>query len=586
MNNVDESLNQKISQIHLDDSEQLEIIFSENKRIIVEAPAGSGKTKTLISVVAYNIVNKKIPSTKKILALTFSINASYKIKKDVIEQLPSILNLKQNNLPNISKNILVSNYHGLCRRILALYGQKLVTGEFAMNDMITGGESDIPKVISFATSEKATIDATRNAISRADLSELNNNIDEYNRIVLDKLIPSKYITYNAIITLVLLLFKNFPHLKEQYQKLFSFIIVDEYQDTNILGYLLLKELINNDTKLLFLGDRLQRIYGFTGAMNNILDLSQSEFNMSKITLDKNYRFKDNPDLLLLDKNIRKNADNVAIAEISNPNIISASTYDKEVAWIIDKLKESIASDEYTAVLVKSLQNNNNTLELLKELRDKNISFFYALFTDESPEYINFHEKLYEEFIKTINLKKVINKKILEEYYLKIYNLKYDGEIYDSLRVLLRKFIDSIYEIYDKYNIEDLIQHCIDVLSNKGLRQYMNKIDEKVVIATIHAFKGLEADTVIICDIESKIFPFYLVCDACGNLSSGCTTKNIEQKSFLEELSVFYVAITRARKELYLTYSKTQLLPWGGSIACNRSCFLDLDGIGNDNMIEI
>ena len=78
----------KISNIHNVDKSQLSVITSENPRMIIEASAGSGKTKTLISSVAYNIATGLIPSTKKILALTFSVNAAYKIKKDVIEQLP------------------------------------------------------------------------------------------------------------------------------------------------------------------------------------------------------------------------------------------------------------------------------------------------------------------------------------------------------------------------------------------------------------------------------------------------------------------------------------------------------------------
>ncbi|WP_225370278.1 UvrD-helicase domain-containing protein [Methanobrevibacter arboriphilus] len=65
--------------------------FSEESRVIVEAPAGYGKTKTLISKIAYLICDKYIKNSKKILILTFSVNAAYKIKKDILINLPIIL---------------------------------------------------------------------------------------------------------------------------------------------------------------------------------------------------------------------------------------------------------------------------------------------------------------------------------------------------------------------------------------------------------------------------------------------------------------------------------------------------------------
>jgi len=86
-----EQLFQKLRELHSGDEKQLEVIFSESKRLIVEAPAGCGKTKTMISKVAYLLATGKISHPKKILALTFSVNAAYKIKKELAEYLPSLV---------------------------------------------------------------------------------------------------------------------------------------------------------------------------------------------------------------------------------------------------------------------------------------------------------------------------------------------------------------------------------------------------------------------------------------------------------------------------------------------------------------
>ncbi|KXL53891.1 ATP-dependent helicase/nuclease subunit A [Anaerotignum neopropionicum] len=75
---------------HEGDNSQISAIFSEFPRIMLEAPAGCGKTKTMVSKVAYVLATNVIPMNKKILALTFSVNAAYKMKKDITEKLPNM----------------------------------------------------------------------------------------------------------------------------------------------------------------------------------------------------------------------------------------------------------------------------------------------------------------------------------------------------------------------------------------------------------------------------------------------------------------------------------------------------------------
>ena len=110
---------------------------------------------------------------------------------------------------------------------------------------------------------------------------------------------------------------------------------------------------------------------------------------------------------------------------------------------------------------------------------------------------------------------------------------------------------------------------------------MNKIDEKVIVSTIHAFKGLESDIVFLVDVEKNIFPSSYTCRDCT--SKDCKKFEGVENSFIDELSVYYVAITRARKELYISFSKNQLTMFGVR-NCNSSCFVDLPGIGYDNYL--
>jgi len=124
---------------------------------------------------------------------------------------------------------------------------------------------------------------------------------------------------------------------------------------------------------------------------------------------------------------------------------------------------------------------------------------------------------------------------------------------------------------------------MDVLLNNGLKQYMNKIDEKVIVATIHAFKGLESDVVFLVDLERNIFPSYYTCKNCSSVD--CSNYDGIESSFIDELSVYYVAITRARKELFISFSKNQLTKFGIK-PCKGSCLINLPGIGYDNYLII
>jgi len=115
-----------------------------------------------------------------------------------------------------------------------------------------------------------------------------------------------------------------------------------------------------------------------------------------------------------------------------------------------------------------------------------------------------------------------------------------------------------------------------------LKQYIEFIDANVIFSTIHGAKGLEWDYVILPDMEAYAFPnYYGLCSSCSPQSKqDCNllvTDNIQTK-FLEELSVFYVAVTRARKQVYFTASAKQINSSGNIVNRNISCFMKLKGI--------
>ena len=106
---------------HAGDVEQLRFVFSDDKKIIVTAPAGCGKTTAMVSKIAWELSSGHILSNKKVLAMTFSVNAAMKIKDALKTLLP---NLVENVQQYISK-VDVANYHNFAMRILFKHGYSL-----------------------------------------------------------------------------------------------------------------------------------------------------------------------------------------------------------------------------------------------------------------------------------------------------------------------------------------------------------------------------------------------------------------------------------------------------------------------------
>lgn len=296
---------------HTEDESQLNVIFSPQSRILVEAPAGYGKTNTMVSKIAYMLATGQIPYPKRLLALTFSVNAAYKIKKDVSQQIPELLQDMETNIEGTNK-IFVSNYHGFCRKVLKKYGYLFHSSLFEIDKLRAFDDADSQSVMQsidgILYNNAILLSDFNTAVKEINSNLLRSNFSKYNEIVIKNILPKGAIPFNAILTLTISLFNKYPNILHFYHTYFAAILVDEYQDTNLLGYTIVDQLITEKTKVILLGDSLQRIYGFIGAVPNLLRTSEEKFGLTKFQLSKNHRFSSNPQMLQLDFNIRRNAE--------------------------------------------------------------------------------------------------------------------------------------------------------------------------------------------------------------------------------------------------------------------------------------
>jgi len=112
------TLEEIIRKKHSGDEEQLEFIFSDDKKIIVTAPAGCGKTTAMVSKIARELSVGHIPANKKVLAMTFSVNAAMKIKDSLKTLLPDLVV----NIEQYITKVDIANYHNFAIRLLFKHG--------------------------------------------------------------------------------------------------------------------------------------------------------------------------------------------------------------------------------------------------------------------------------------------------------------------------------------------------------------------------------------------------------------------------------------------------------------------------------
>lgn len=595
-----EGIKVKIAAQHQGDEQQLKVIFSDSPRLMVEAPAGYGKTTTMISRIAYLYASGSIQNPKHILGLTFSVNAALKVKREVAEKLPALLG-SQNSPVILGEKVTVTNYHGFCKRILKKYGYLVADAlrkDVNLFRAVGNMKDSQGNIVSEWKSIANGLDINeREQIAKVDIAiesgiqPTTENVRKYRNIIIRKVLPMGYISHNAIILFVLYIFDSFPEVKKFYQSYYPLIVVDEFQDTNCIAWSLLEAIISDQTQLVFLGDSLQRIYGFIGALPRIMTTSVEKYDMTKIALSKNYRFRNNPEMLKLDKNIRANAAScfkpvIQDADIAILPLFWGSTQQAEAQQVVAKVQDLISSGtEKIAILFRARSKNADIVET--ELSDKQVPYFYGMFTDENVAYIDFHKKCQEMFIKSFGKSKTVNKKALTGFSesVKTAYASVNGKIVDSLLRLLDALVEKVSVDYADLLSEDKYTLLLDIFENRQLKQAMEYVDSQVIISTVHGAKGLEWDYVIVSDVEKWVFTF-LCRDCPSNTVSRDTGCRLPEKipeqmksALLDDLCVFYVALTRAKKQAFISASAERFNSGGWQFTNGKiCCFALVNGI--------
>lgn len=258
---------------HINDEDQLKFIFSNDNRILVTAPAGCGKTTAMVSKIALELENGNISNNKRILAMTFSVNAALKIKDSLRDLLPELVDNS-----NFLKRVDVANYHNFAMKLLFKHGYAINSELMNLSEFKILNDSSNEMNDFLSNEEVLLMKEMDKSIKLMNIQRAKSLIKDYKNIFMDKLFPKKIITYNAILVFARELLVKEEQIKNFYQSFYKLIIIDEFQDTNYLALSFIETLIG-ENKIIVLGDEMQKIYGFLGAIDNVFDRFSNKFEI-------------------------------------------------------------------------------------------------------------------------------------------------------------------------------------------------------------------------------------------------------------------------------------------------------------------
>lgn len=277
--------------------EQARAVETTEGPLLIQAGAGSGKTKTLTHRIAYIIASgKAYPS--EILAVTFTNKAA----KEMRERVATLLG---DNADNRSFMPYMGTFHSICVRLLRQDGEYIgIPKTFVIFD-----ESDRQSAIKAASKqlhvdEKAfparmisgLISSAKNDLVGA--SEYSGMASTPAQRAAAQVYPlyqqalkdAGALDFDDLIGRMVRLLKNHSEIRAKWQQRFKYIMIDEYQDTNAAQYQLVKLLTNDHKNIAVVGDDWQSIYSWRGAdFRNILNFEHDYKDCAVIKLEQNYR---------------------------------------------------------------------------------------------------------------------------------------------------------------------------------------------------------------------------------------------------------------------------------------------------------
>jgi len=606
---------------------QLEAVMAQKGAILVIAGAGTGKTKTLTYRTARLIEDGVNP--ENILLLTFTKKASAQMLNRAVLVLDERCENVAGGTFHSFANLILRKYSGC----LGLKNNFTIMDTSDSEDVINHITNTLyPKKEKRFPKKSTILEIYSKSVNKEIPVKEIVEKEYFNFVeVVDKIVEIQkgYVKYKRENSLLdyddLLLYLKFlltdhENIRKKLSNQYKYIMVDEYQDTNTLQADIIKLLASEHNNVMAVGDDSQSIYSFRGAnYKNILEFPNIFENTKIIKLEQNYRSSQN--ILNLTNKIISNAKTgykkelfSNIVDIKMPLLIRAKNSQMEAEFVCQKVLELVDEDISLNDICVLIRNARMSYNLEIELAKYNIPFQKF----GGPKFLDSahikdmiaHLRVILNPDDTISLNRIllllkgIGSKAVSTIIPVIQDKSYNKNLLPSKYNVVLSPLFKILQESDNYELQDLIENLINYyrpilkdkyddyqkrekdlehflylskqykkldsfLSDLALEppeatvegMYKNNIkDDCLTISTIHSAKGLEWNSVFIIGAVDGRFP---------SAYSFNSTEEME-----EELRLMYVATTRAKSDLMISYP-IDMYDWAsGMILSKPSRFLD------------
>lgn len=587
--------------------------------VLVLSGAGTGKTKVLTTRLAY-ILAKMLANPWNCLVVTFTNRAAREMKERV-----------HSMIGDIAESVWLGTFHSICVKILRAHAELVgLHSNFTILDM------DDQKRVIKQISETEGIDEKKYppqaildkiqrwkdkglTIDKIQTDYRENILTHIYKKYQERLLELNCVDFGDILLYALHILLNHADILASYQNKFKYIMVDEYQDTNVTQYLFLRLLSQKNRNLCCVGDDDQSIYSWRGAeIENILRFEKDFADCKIIRLERNYRSTANilaaasclishnegrlgKTLKVAENSPAKNGDNHKI------NVVSNYSGEDEAKYVVEEIETQCRNGfQYSnmAVLVR-------TAFQTREFEEKFIAEAIPYQVIGGPKFYERAEirdalaylRITMQTSDDLAFERIINKpargvgaKSIEKFYLEarakriplyeaVQNLLKNGGLSGKAQANMSDLISKFEQWRKNINVVSPDELAMQILDDSGYID-MLKIDNsadapgrlenlkelvsvmgdsekyptladflehvslvmdkddaldnnKVMLITLHSAKGLEFDVVFLPGWEEGLFPHQRALDEGG------------ADSLEEERRLAYVAITRAKKQLYI-----------------------------------
>ena len=354
--------------------QQRKAVTAGNGPVLVLAGPGSGKTRVLTQRVAYLIANEGI-RPYRILAVTFTNKAAREMQTRVEKLLGA----------DATQGMMLGTFHSICARLLRREADYLpVQSNFVIFDAddqerIVKGiikEFNLNDKMYRAVSVHGSISNAKNELIAADDYPITNYRDEVVKRVYaeyqKRLVASNAVDFDDILMYTARLLEDNPSVREKYARRFEQVLVDEFQDTNLAQYTLLKHLASAHHNIFVVGDPDQSIYRWRGAdWRNVQRFEQDYPEAQVILLEQNYRSRQNildAAMSVINRAPHRRKKNLFTERGAGEKIYFYEAPDdySEASFVVDSIAQLVASRDFEPGECAVMYRTNAQSRLLEE----------------------------------------------------------------------------------------------------------------------------------------------------------------------------------------------------------------------------